>query len=321
MHRRTLVLLMLAFALVGCLLAAQKPDGGGASRVRKSATDPFLAASRGDLASLKTLIERDKGILTKVDGNGRTLLHHAAQHDEIEVTDYLVRAGLEIDRRDDSGYTPLHVAALAGRIKAAKALIALGADSGARRETPRLKALGKGFSVLDIAAFRGDVELVELLLSKGCSIIETKIPDPRSAIHEACTGLMGPEYLEKEEYAGNRKVITVLMKKVKDVNVRQYDMRTPLHVAAEFAAVDTVSFLLDTYESIDVNAKDVFGNTPLHLAVQDSAVKVSSESRAKVISMLLKKGAKTTMKNSKGRTPLDDAKATGDGILIQAFGR
>ncbi|MGC9105409.1 MAG: ankyrin repeat domain-containing protein [Thermoprotei archaeon] len=50
-----------------------------------------------------------------------------------------------------------------------------------------------------------------------------------------------------------------------DVNIRDKDGNTPLHLAAWYGYLDIVKFLVE--HGADVNARNAEGNTPLHLAI------------------------------------------------------
>ena len=84
--------------------ATLKPDGQGN-------TPAMTAAKSGPLEMLKFLLDRDAASLTKRDDNGFTLLHGAADHAHLEVVQFLLERGLDVNSRSADGYTPLHAAA------------------------------------------------------------------------------------------------------------------------------------------------------------------------------------------------------------------
>lgn len=60
-----------------------------------------------------------------------TPLHDAAANGHVEGVQNLVRAGADVNARDEQGRTPLHLAATHGHGQTAEALLALDADVGA----------------------------------------------------------------------------------------------------------------------------------------------------------------------------------------------
>jgi len=77
-----------------------------------------------------------------------------------------------------------------------------------------------------------------------------------------------------------------------EVNIRTYDLRSALHLAAAEGQLATVKFLLE--KGADVNATDRWGRTPL-----DDAI---SSKHQDVVELLLKSGANKSSFNSK--TPI-----------------
>jgi ankyrin repeat protein len=257
-----------------------------------SKKDPFRAAEFGNLSSLKAMVEKDRGVVKATDSIHRTPLHYAAEGNQPEVISYLVAAGADLEARANAGDTPLHAAAVPGSLQAAQRLIELGANPNAR-QLPRYEGAGFGASVLDRAASRGHRELVKLLLDHGAKVQDENDPHRDTALHWACMGMIAAKYVRQPELAANGEVIAMLMEHFSDINVRNRGGMTPLHVAAEHGAADTVKYLLDSYPKIDIDAQDGDGNTALHLAIQSApVVEVKLDQRAAVVRVLLDHGAK-----------------------------
>ncbi len=91
-----------------------------------------------------------------------------------------------------------------------------------------------------------------------------------------------------------------------DVNIKNGDGKTPLHIAVEKNYEDIVRLLLQ--KNADLNTKDNNGNTPLHIAVKNGNYFVVKE--------LLRAGADKNIKNNEGKTALDIAKELGDDEII-----
>ncbi|WP_253302395.1 ankyrin repeat domain-containing protein [Wolbachia endosymbiont of Psylliodes chrysocephala] len=94
---------------------------------------------------------------------------------------------------------------------------------------------------------------------------------------------------------GYNGLFTSLLGRGADVNAKDPEGVTFLHVAAQYNREDMARLLLR--EGADVNATTSNGNTPLHLAVMAK--------KEDVAKLLLYKGADINAKNNDGLTPLD----------------
>src|SRR3954464_11782669 len=100
------------------------------------------AAKRGDLATVRAMIKKNKTLLTPRDSDGSTPLHCAAWKGHVQVVEALLDAGADINDHNENshwGTTPLHAAAHGNQKKVAELLLARGADLKARnlnRRTP-----------------------------------------------------------------------------------------------------------------------------------------------------------------------------------------
>jgi len=82
-----------------------------------------------------------------------------------------------------------------------------------------------------------------------------------------------------------------------DVNVRDKNKRTPLHVAVGGNKVKMVELLLN--KGANVHLADEVGCTPLHFAAM-----MKNNDRTEVVKLLLNKGASVDVKDSRGSSPL-----------------
>src|SRR5262252_8383740 len=78
-------------------------------------TDSRLAqaAHDGDMARVRAMIA-DKAGVNQPLGDGTTALHWAAQADDLEVADLLIRAGANVSARSRRGVMPLELASVNG---------------------------------------------------------------------------------------------------------------------------------------------------------------------------------------------------------------
>ena len=98
---------------------------------------------------------------------------------------------------------------------------------------------------------------------------------------------------------GDLNKVIELISKGADVNAKDKDERTPLHLAAQYGHTEIVELLLKK-ESIDVNAKNKYGQTPLHHAAW--------EDHTAIVELLLKKKSiDVNAKDEYDQTPLHSA--------------
>ncbi|XP_066138248.1 ankyrin repeat family A protein 2-like isoform X1 [Euwallacea fornicatus] len=107
-------------------------------------------ASNGTIDVLELLLQVPGLDPNKPDNEGNTPLHFAAQAGQVECLNFLASRcrGVEIDARNNLGFTPLMKAALQGRNKCAKLLLFAGAN-------PTLRDNGRGFRADQWARFCG----------------------------------------------------------------------------------------------------------------------------------------------------------------------
>ncbi|KAK3919392.1 Transient receptor potential channel pyrexia [Frankliniella fusca] len=144
------------------------------------------------------------------------------------------------------GWTPLHIAADRGAVRAVRLLLDAGAALGAA-------TWERGLTPLHVAAEAGWAEVVSLLLERGA--------DPAALTARRQT----PLHLAARAQSVDC-VETLLREARSDPNAADVDQRTPLHsaVGKAIVAYDMVEMLINA--RADVNARDRYGYTPLHVA-------------------------------------------------------
>lgn len=93
------------------------------------------AAKQGDLAKLSVLLASDQALLQARDTDGSTALHCAAWKGHLQVVQFLLQAGADVNAQNNNdhwGTTPLHAAAHANQTAIAQLLLDVGADVHAR---------------------------------------------------------------------------------------------------------------------------------------------------------------------------------------------
>ncbi|KAI7974824.1 hypothetical protein EIK77_004916 [Talaromyces pinophilus] len=149
-----------------------------------------------------------------------------------------------------------------------------------------------GRRLLHLAAERGDVRMVEALLST--SDIETKSNDGQTALHYAAWG-------------GSAAVVEILMRHGSETIAKDKFGNVALHVAAQMG-FGTVAKLLIGNTPIDVEGHNNL--TPLHYAI--------IYGHKEVVQYLLDQGAKVDVRDSKiGWSPLHFAAESGDQEIVR----
>ena len=159
-------------------------------------------------------------------------LHGAVASGNFEEVKRLITEGVDVNVKNETNETPLHIAASRGSKDVAELLIAKGAIVNVR---------GNSNTPLHLAARNGRTTLVELLLNKGADI--------NANDNQGYTPL-GRAMANKHP-----KVIALL---------REHGAKESLHDVVIAGDIDAVKRFLA--EGCDVNARDSLGLTPLHLA-------------------------------------------------------
>lgn len=125
-----------------------------------NAKSKFLPLHLSSLRGLDIVGYFFKKAASAEGGYYETPLHYAVFHGNLEITEYLIEKGADVNARNRNSDTPLHHAVLMGKVDIAKILLKHNANVNARNNW--------GMTVLGYAA---DRELVELLLAHGASIL------------------------------------------------------------------------------------------------------------------------------------------------------
>jgi ankyrin repeat protein len=194
-----------------------------------------------------------------------TLLHAAAKNGLANVCRVLAERGLDVNSKDEHGWTPLHWAAWYGHLEVAKVLLRHRADVNAKDKdydrTP-----------LHWAAYKGYSEVAQVLLAHSADV-NAKDTYDRTPLHWAA-------------YKGYSEVAQVLLAHSADVNAKDKDGWTPLHKAAENGQLEIIEVLLAC--GANVSAKNERGKTPLDVASNNTreAIKQYLENQQKMTDML-----------------------------------
>ncbi|TMS03427.1 Tankyrase-2 [Larimichthys crocea] len=233
--------------------------------VLQSSTPLHLAAGYNRVRIVQLLLQHGADVHAK-DKGGLVPLHNACSYGHFEVTELLLKHGACVNAMDLWQFTPLHEAASKNRVEVCSLLLSHGADPTLLNchsksavdmaPTPELKERltyeFKGHSLLQ-AAREADMAKVKKTLA--LEIISFKHPQTNeTALHCAVAS----------PHPKRKQVTELLLRKGANINEKNKDFMTPLHVAAERAHNDILEVLQK--HGAKVNAVDTLGQTALHRA-------------------------------------------------------
>jgi ankyrin repeat protein len=336
--------------IVGALL-----DGGAdANAPLPSGETPLMTAARtGNVAVVGALLAHGAKIDVQEKTKGQTALMWAAAENHEDVVETLIKAGARVDVRSMGGFTALLFAARSGSVAATRALLAAAApinETTPKRETPLLIAAASGhdalarfllaeradpnladesgFSPLHAAIWgqRDTLEMVKALIAAGANI-EAKLlkpPPPLSLYALAFAGIgsmAGATPFALAAAHANLPVMRALVDAGADPLMSANDGTTALLLAAGHGwtvgnSPVTLAQGLEAVKAMaawggDVNTANTAGLTPLHVAANNGA--------DDIIQFLIDHGANVNVKDKRGRTPIQIARAANIGGAVQEF--
>jgi ankyrin repeat protein len=131
-------------------------------------TPLMMASIEGNLPVVKRLVLDKKA---KIDHIGWTPLHYASSKGQLEVAQFLVANGADVNSRSLNGTTPLMMAAQSGNEMLIKFLLDNGADIQLRNAL--------GFSVIDIAEIYQKPWISKGLASRWQKLYKEPYPGPQ----------------------------------------------------------------------------------------------------------------------------------------------
>lgn len=224
----------------------------------------ITAASEGNVDEVKTLLEYGSLDLNQGDYDHRTALHLAANEGHLEVVKLLCEAGADVNVKDRWGEEPMDDA------------------KKAKKNSVEIMNILSGIEVESSSKHRAAV-MNDL---KDQSQKQTAVPVPDD--DEGMTELSVQEFamgcsLLHQAALGNQIVLEMLiLERPELVNFRDYDRRTPLHIAASEGQLDICRYLVE--KGARINRVDRWGGSALddaHRHRHEEVVKFLREHGAK----------------------------------------
>ncbi len=166
----------------------------------------YYSAKKGHTGILSYVLWSRPGSVNAKDRYGRTSLHLAAWHGQMQAVRVLLEAGANANAKGECKETPLHYATMKGHTKVVKILLKAGAEVNAKS--------GWGHTPLHLAASRGKAEMVKMLLEAGAEV-NARIYNDQTPLHVAA-------------WSGHTETVKVIIKAGPEVNAKDKDGKTPL---------------------------------------------------------------------------------------------
>ncbi|HTL04770.1 MAG TPA: ankyrin repeat domain-containing protein [Gemmatimonadales bacterium] len=217
----------------------------------------FAAAKAGDLATLRTLLERHPDKLgVRNLPHEHSLLHVAAFAGQLAVVDFLLVQGLDVNLREKGDNTSaMHWTAAAGHLEVVRRLIAAGGDVTGHGDDHALEVIGWAscWEGCDDEAHRA---IVDLLLRSGA----------KHHLFSAIATRNGAEV---------RRIVREDPGALAHTLSRNEDFQRPLHFAVRMRLPDMVALLLEL--GADPLGKDGTGYPPAAYAMTPGSDRPVSE--------------------------------------------
>jgi ankyrin repeat protein/ppGpp synthetase/RelA/SpoT-type nucleotidyltranferase len=245
------------------------------------------ACREGDLQTVKRLLEDGVDVNAK-DEHGWTALYQASMDGHDKVVEQLIKHDVDVNAKDEDGLTALYWASRRGYDKIVKQLVKHDVDVNAKDKD--------GLTALYWASRRGYDKIVKQLVKHDV--------DVNAKDKDGLTGLCWASW------EGYDKVVEQLLKKDGvDVNAKDKSRWTALYRASINGHDKVVEQLLKK-DGVDVNAKDEDGSTALYWA--------SLNGHDKVVEQLSKKdGVDVNAKDRNGWTALHQASLNGHDKVVE----
>lgn len=305
---------------------AEIEKGNDPSALNPSAFDPTTLAINNGAAIdvVKYLLDQKGNDVNKITHDGRIYLHWAANKGNIELVDYLIKKGSNINLEDTHDATPLVFAANGGQNNIAlfESFFKAGLD-------PKKKYKNNATILMLAIANDKDLSLTNELVAKGLSLKDVDSDGNTVFDYAARTGNITnlktlvskgvkftPNALLFAAEASRRTAnpIEVFQYLVDDLKIKPTSLSKNKESVLHFIAKKENQSAIVTYflsKGVDVNLADAEGNTAL--------MNAAAGRDAALVNLLLEKGAKVNEANAKGETAIFQAVKSGSVDVINAL--
>ncbi|KAH7628776.1 ankyrin repeat-containing domain protein [Sordaria sp. MPI-SDFR-AT-0083] len=249
----------------------------------------FLQSSINNKPSIYELLLQKGLNANRADDNGWTPLHLAAYYHKPAITRLLLEHGADPDKQGDSGVTPLYFVLTAkDSTSAGLEVVRLLLE---HKANPNIAT--RGMTPLHIAVIsQSNPEFVSLLLEHNAEVDAACEWDGRSELGGTAVCFAAS--------ANRSDQMRLLIEAGADLRHQVDDGRSLIHLSA---VNDTLPTLLEYLGRFDINATDERGRTALHTV---GFINLTN------IKRLVNVGAKLNVLDAAGRTPLREAVASKD---------
>lgn len=262
-----------------------------ANAVDDSGSTPLhYACLKGNEKAVRELL-KVKDIDVKAQDKLNTQpIHHACAFGSLDILDLLSEKGANILAENEAKMTPIHVAVSTGHTKLIEHSFDLVQQQHGISAIPRIieQQNIEGQALLHLAVLSSHLQVVKLLLERGCDVNQL-MDDGETVLHiAAVTGHveivklllahgcevdkkndMGRTASHKASRFGKNKIVDMLIKQNADINMRDDLQLTPLILASSSSSNSrTIKYLLENGANIELCDKE--DRTALHMAVQDN---------------------------------------------------
>ncbi|XP_062595975.1 serine/threonine-protein phosphatase 6 regulatory ankyrin repeat subunit C-like [Saccostrea cucullata] len=267
-----------------------------------------LCCMRGKLEMCKYLVNTYPHLLDFKDNNGGNALHNAAWGGNIDLLNFLLEKGSDVETKRNNGKTVLHQCCMNGKLQMCKYLV---------NTYPHLLDVkdNNGENALHDAAWGGNIDLLNFLLEKGFDV-KTKTNDGKTVLHQCCMNgelemckylvntyphLLdvkdnnGGNALHDAAWAGNIDLLNFLLEKGLDVKTKRNDGKTVLHLCCMTGKLDMCRYLVNTYPHL-LDVKDNNGGNALLAAAWGGNIDF--------LNFVVEKGFDIENKRNDGKTAL-----------------